>query len=58
MNSPADNLVEITDVKFTYGEREVLKVLNLRIPRGRVMDILAASGCGKSTLLRLIGGQE
>ena len=53
-----DNLVEITDVKFNYGEREILKGLTLNIPRGKVVAILGASGCGKSTLLRLIGGQE
>jgi phospholipid/cholesterol/gamma-HCH transport system ATP-binding protein len=58
MTSSPDNLVEITDVKFNYGEREILKGLNLRIPRGKVVAILGASGCGKSTLLRLIGGQE
>lgn len=58
MNSPSDNLVEITDLKFNYGEREILKGLNLKIPRGKVVAILGASGCGKSTLLRLIGGQE
>jgi phospholipid/cholesterol/gamma-HCH transport system ATP-binding protein len=66
MNSPsarlatarADNLVEISGVKFNYGAREVLKGLTLNIPRGKVVAILGASGCGKSTLLRLIGGQE
>jgi phospholipid/cholesterol/gamma-HCH transport system ATP-binding protein len=58
MNPTSDNLVEISDVKFNYGEREVLKGLSLRIPRGKVVAILGASGCGKSTLLRLISGQE
>jgi len=58
MNLSSDNLVEITDVKFNYGEREILKGITLRIPRGKVVAILGASGCGKSTLLRLIGGQE
>ena len=58
MNPSSDNLVEITDAKFNYGKREVLKGLNLKIPRGKVVAILGASGCGKSTLLRLIGGQE
>jgi len=57
-DSPSDNLVEITGVKFNYGAREILKGLNLKIPRGKVVAILGASGCGKSTLLRLIGGQE
>ena len=58
MISSSDNLVEISDVKFSYGEREILKGLSLKIPRGKVVAILGASGCGKSTLLRLIGGQE
>ena len=57
-NARADNLVEISGVKFNYGAREVLKGLTLNIPRGKVVAILGASGCGKSTLLRLIGGQE
>lgn len=56
MSAPADNLVEITDLKFNYGEREVLKGLSLNIPRGKVVAILGASGCGKSTLLRLAAG--
>ncbi len=58
MPLPSDNLVEVSDVKFSYGEREILKGLSLSIPRGKVVAILGASGCGKSTLLRLIGGQE
>jgi phospholipid/cholesterol/gamma-HCH transport system ATP-binding protein len=58
MNPAADNLVEISDLKFNYGERRVLNGLSLNIPRGKVVAILGASGCGKSTLLRLIGGQE
>ena len=58
MNPSTDNLVDITDVSFNYGKREILKRLSLKIPRGKVVAILGASGCGKSTLLRLIGGQE
>ena len=58
MSSASDNLVEIADLRFNYGEREVLRGLSLKIPRGKVVAILGASGCGKSTLLRLIGGQE
>lgn len=57
MTSAEDRLIEIEDLKFAYGEREVLKGINLSIPRGQVVTVLGASGSGKTTLFRLIGGQ-
>ena len=57
MADASDNLVEISDLEFSYGPRKLLKGLSLKIPRGKVVAILGASGSGKSTLLRLIGGQ-
>lgn len=52
-----DTLVEIADVAFKYGDRPVLKGVNLTARRGQVIAIMGSSGCGKTTLLRLIGGQ-
>jgi phospholipid/cholesterol/gamma-HCH transport system ATP-binding protein len=52
-----DNLVEIEDVAFGYGDQLVLKGINLTARRGQVIAIMGSSGCGKTTLLRLIGGQ-
>ncbi|MDE3009294.1 MAG: ABC transporter ATP-binding protein [Pseudomonadota bacterium] len=52
-----ENLVEIEGLHFAYGERQVLRGLDLVVPRGKVIGILGTSGSGKSTLLRLIGGQ-
>jgi len=54
----ADNvLVNLTDVRFAYGEREVLRGINLQVHRGQLVAIMGGSGCGKTTLLRLMGGQ-
>lgn len=52
-----ESIVEIKDLRFAYGENEVLKKVNLTIPRGKVVGIMGASGTGKTTLMRLIGGQ-
>ena len=53
----SENVVEVEDLRFSYGELEVFRGLTLSIPRGAVVGILGGSGCGKSTLLKLIGGQ-
>jgi phospholipid/cholesterol/gamma-HCH transport system ATP-binding protein len=50
------NLVEVRDVAFGYDQRQVLKDINLVVPKGKVVAIMGLSGCGKTTLLRLIGG--
>jgi phospholipid/cholesterol/gamma-HCH transport system ATP-binding protein len=52
-----DNLIEVNDLHFSYGQLKVLKGINLTIPRGKVVGIMGTSGCGKSTLLRHFGGQ-
>lgn len=50
-------LVSLRDVHFAYGERAVLRGIDLSVHRGQVVAIMGGSGCGKTTLLRLIGGQ-
>ena len=57
MNQTAENLVEVRDLHFSYGPHQVLKGINLTIPRGKIVAILGSSGCGKTTLLRHFGGQ-
>lgn len=57
MKQSTENLVEVSDLHFAYGKRQILKGINLTIPRGKVVAILGVSGCGKSTLLHHFGGQ-
>lgn len=54
---PADSLVQISDLSFSYDNRPILNGINMVFPRGKVVAIMGGSGCGKTTLLRLIGGQ-
>lgn len=56
-SSSDSSLVELRDLRFGYGPRDVLHGVTLNVPRGKVVAIMGGSGCGKTTLMRLIGGQ-
>ena len=52
-SAPEDALLEARGVRFQYeGGDEVLKGVDLKVPRGRLTAWLGANGTGKSTLLR------
>ncbi|QDX80337.1 ABC transporter ATP-binding protein [Denitratisoma sp. DHT3] len=57
MDSTAPIVAEFRDVHFAYNTRQILKGINLKVPRGKIVAILGASGCGKTTLLKILGGQ-
>ncbi len=57
MDSATDNLIEIHDLDFARGHRQIFKGLNISIRRGEVTAIMGPSGTGKTTLLRLITRQ-
>jgi len=46
--------IKIKNLNAYYGEKQVLKEINLDIGEKRVTAIIGPSGCGKSTLLRCI----
>ena len=47
-------MLEIKKLEKSFGEKRVLKGINLTINKGDIIGIIGPSGCGKSTLLRCI----
>ena len=52
------SLLEIKNLKKSFGKNEVLKDISLKVDKGEVLCIIGPSGSGKSTLLRCITGLE
>jgi len=50
-------ILEICDLHAAYGRIEVLRGVDLAVPRGAVMALLGPNGAGKSTLTKVISGQ-
>jgi len=50
-------ILEVVDLHAAYGRIEVLRGVDLRVPRGAVVALLGPNGAGKSTLLKVISGQ-
>ncbi|WP_255323066.1 ABC transporter ATP-binding protein/permease [Lysobacter sp. K5869] len=46
--------VRFENVRFRYGEREILSGIDLTIPSGRTVAVVGSTGAGKSTLARLL----
>ncbi len=45
-------LIEVKNLKKSFGDHEVLKGISTTISKGEVIAIVGPSGCGKSTFLR------
>lgn len=53
---PHEPMIRVIGVKKSFGDREVLKGIDLEVPRGSTCVILGGSGMGKSVLMKhLIG---
>ena len=51
---PADNAIELKNVRFAYHDKEVLHGVNLHIAPGTVNALVGPSGSGKTTLCNLM----
>lgn len=51
-------ILEIKNLKKSYGPVEILKDINVSIEPGDFLVLVGPSGCGKSTLLNCIAGLE
>ena len=51
-------MIEVCNLKKSFGDLEVLKGVNLSIKKGEIVVILGPSGSGKSTLLRCLNCME
>lgn len=51
-------LLEVKNLKKSFGDNEVLKNISFDVDKGEVLSIIGPSGSGKSTLLRCVTGLE
>ena len=48
-------MIEVKNIRKSFGTLEVLKGVNLTVKKGEIVSIIGKSGAGKTTLLQIIG---
>ena len=56
--STCEYILETKDLCKSYGKTQVLKNLNMHIPRGSIYGFIGKNGAGKTTLIRLVCGLQ
>ena len=49
-------ILELRNLKKKFGEKEVLKGINLQVKRGEIIGYIGANGAGKSTTIKIMLG--
>lgn len=52
-----ENIIEVNDLEFYYGNNLIFTNVNFNIKEGDFISLIGANGSGKSTLLKLILGE-
>ncbi|MFR7855119.1 MAG: ATP-binding cassette domain-containing protein, partial [Acutalibacteraceae bacterium] len=52
------SILEVKDLRKTFGKTEVLKGISFSLEKGEVLSIIGSSGSGKTTLLRCLNSLE
>jgi ABC-type multidrug transport system ATPase subunit len=50
------NLLELVDVKVSYGQTQALKTVNLSLREGSIIALIGPNAAGKTTTLKAIIG--
>ena len=50
------NILEIHDLKVSYGGIEAVKGVTLTVQEGKIVTLIGANGAGKSTILKTVSG--
>ena len=48
--------IEMKNISFSYGEKKILKNINLSFEKGKIYGLLGLNGSGKTTLLKVVLG--
>ena len=51
-----NNVIEISNLQVRYGNKKIIKKLNLKFKEGEIYSILGANGSGKTTFLNILAG--
>lgn len=56
MSTATQPLIEVHDLSVRFGRQQVLRSLNVAVPRGQTLCVIGESGCGKTVFLKSLIG--
>ncbi len=49
-------MIKVESITKSFGEKKVIKSLNLEVKKDEIISLLGPNGCGKTTLLNMLSG--